>query len=236
MRRRTVDSLKRQLLERRYPVPALLLGLVILAFVVGHVVRETLGDTYSLESARVWVATLGWQGPVIYVAMLTFRQFLFLPSALVLSVGGLCFGVLGGTLLGATGIVLSGSMKFALTRGIARAWVTQRDSRIGLLRQRIEGAGPALVALVTAHPLGPMGPTHWAAGLTSIPPAAFVLALLFGGPLRAAAFSLFGSSLVEGGSIEFYVFSAVLLGAVLLPFAHPSVRRYFFTTAAIRND
>lgn len=212
----------------RHLLPLVLIGLIGLAFLAGSFVRGELEAATSLDSARVWVETLGWRGPVIYLALLTFRQFLFLPSALVLSVGGLCFGVLGGTLLGAAGILLSGMMKFALTRGIARNWFRNQDRRIAVFRERIENAGPALIALATAHPLGPMGPVHWAAGLTTIPPLAFLLALLFGGPLRAAVFSIFGSSLIDGGSLLFYVVLGVVLGVVLLPLAHPSVRRRLF--------
>lgn len=215
-------------LRFHHAMPLALLGVIAIAFVVGSAVRGELGESISLESARSWVDGLGWRGPVFYVALLTFRQFLFLPSALVLSVGGLCFGILGGTLLGAVGILLSGMMKFALTRGIARHWFQNPDRRVAVFRERIENAGPALIALATAHPLGPMGPVHWAAGLTTIPPIAFVLALLFGGPLRAAVFSIFGSSLVEGASLMFYVVLGAVLAVVLLPLAHPSVRRRLF--------
>lgn len=220
--------MNRGTLPSRFRLPLVLIGLVGLAFAVGTVIRGEIGDELSLDAARGWVEALGWRGPVLYVVLLTFRQFLFLPSAIVLSVGGLCFGVLGGTLLGGAGIVLSGLMQFGLTRGIARPWFANPGRQIAVLRERIENAGPALIALATAHPLGPMSPAHWAAGLTAIPVPAFVLAVMFGGPLRAGVYSIFGSSLVEGASPLFYTMLALVLGVILLPLAHPSVRRRLF--------
>jgi uncharacterized membrane protein YdjX (TVP38/TMEM64 family) len=70
-----------------------------------------------------------------------------------------------------------------------------------------------------------MSPVHWAAGLSSIPALAFGLAVCLGGPVRAGAYSLLGSTLLDFGSPRFLVASGVLAAVVLLPLVHPGIRR-----------
>lgn len=207
-------------------LPLLLVAIVGAAFFFGFVARGRIGIEFTPQSIFDFVSTLGWKGPVIFVALVTFRQFLLLPSALILPVGGLCFGAGLGTALGAAGIVISGCLKFSLARWLGRDWVrAQLGSRVEVFEQRVAAAGPLVVGLVTAHPMGPMSPVHWAAGLASIPVLGFVLAVCIGGPIRAGAYSLLGSSLLDVGSPRFLVASTVIAAVVLLPLAHPEIRR-----------
>jgi uncharacterized membrane protein YdjX (TVP38/TMEM64 family) len=84
-----------------------------------------------------------------------------------------------------------------------------------------------VIGLSTAHPLGVLSPFHWGAGLSSIPFASFVVALVLGAPVRAFAFSAFGAALVDPSSTEFL--ALVALGVVaVLPLAHPAVRARLF--------
>jgi len=173
-------------MSRRLPV--LLVAIVATAFLLGFLVRGNIGIEFTPQSIFDFVSALGWRGPVIFVALVTFRQFLLLPSALILPVGGLCFGAPLGTALGAAGIVISACLKFSLARWLGRDWVrAQLGSRVEVFEQRVAAAGPFVVGLVTAHPMGPMSPVHWAAGLASIPVLGFVLAVCIGGPVRAGA-------------------------------------------------
>jgi len=74
--------------------PALLVALVAGLFLAGFGLRSGLGIELNRDSIESAVATLGWKGPALYVGLVTFRQFLLLPSALVLPVGGVVFGAL----------------------------------------------------------------------------------------------------------------------------------------------
>ena len=138
--------------------------------VAGHALRTRLGLEPSVESLRATVDALGWRGPVIFFALVVFRQALALPAALVLPVGGLCFGAGFGTLLGALGIIVSGVMKFSIARWLGRDWMRRRlGEPFQRFERRIERMGPAVIALSTAHPLGILSPFHWAAGLLLAP-------------------------------------------------------------------
>lgn len=207
----------------------LLIGLLALAFVFGRLLRSAFGIEFSATAIQSWVNTFGWASPALFVALVTFRQFLLLPSAILLTVGGLCFGVLAGTGLGTAGIVLSGLMNFALARAMGRRWVQNRyGHKLARLERRIERTGPYLVWAATAHPIGPMSPAHWAAGFSSVRLVGFVLAILIGGCLRSVGYSFFGSTWLAWGSSQFYLAGGLLVAAIVLPLAHPRVRRWLF--------
>jgi uncharacterized membrane protein YdjX (TVP38/TMEM64 family) len=210
-------------------LPLLLLALVVAAFVLGRTLRDRFGVELEPESVHVWVAGFGWKAPAIFIALVVFRGFLLLPSIVVLLAGGLCFGAPLGTILGTAGIWLSGLMYFVLARGIGREWIRRRfGKRLARFEHRVERAGPLIVALVTAYPGGPMSPFHAAAGLSSIRLGPFVVAVAVGGVIRAFAYSYFGSTLLDLGSMRFYAAAAIIAAVTILPFIHTGLRRRLF--------
>jgi uncharacterized membrane protein YdjX (TVP38/TMEM64 family) len=218
--------------SKRY-VPVGLVLLVAALFVGGYLLRAQLGIEIdmeqgfqaSLQNLRVWVESLGWWGPALFVGLVTFRVFLFLPSAVVLSVGGLAFGAVLGTLLGTLGIALSAVLKFSIARGAGRdALMRLLGDRFLKFEERVERAGVWLVGLITAHPLAPMSSVHWAAGLSSMSFVAFGTAVLVSGPLRAAMYSVLGSSIVEWDWRVTIALAVAFLLVALIPLAFPQVR------------
>jgi len=209
----------------RRVAPLLLLALVAALFLGGREVRAELGLELTADSVQRAVAALGWKGPALFVGLVTFRQFLMLPSALVLPAGGAVFGAIEGTALGALGIVLSAALKYGIARGLGRDWLRARfGAAVDAFARHAEAAGPLVVGLATAHPIGPMGPVFYAAGFAAVPVVAFLAAVILAAPLRAFALSFFGASLLDPGAPRFWVASALLLAAALLPLAHPALR------------
>lgn len=217
-------------------LPLALSVLVVAAFVGGQSVRQHTGLEVSLESVQAWLVSLGWWAPALYLGLVTFRIFFFLPSWVVLTAGGVIFGALVGTALGGLGIALSALIVYALARGIGRdrlrSWMLARHAAY----QSIERAGPVLVGVVTAHPVAPMSALHAAAGLSTLPIVGFVAAVTVGGVVRAFLLSFFGASLIEPDSWAFVIATALLLGVVLLPLVHPRVRRKLFPRSAAAEE
>jgi uncharacterized membrane protein YdjX (TVP38/TMEM64 family) len=199
-------------------VPGILLAAVVAALVLGRSVRTGLDVPLTPVAIHDWVAGFGWRGPPVFLLLLVFRQFLALPAIVLLSVGGLCFGTLAGGVLGTLGLVVSGTMKFAVARAVGRDWLRRRGG--GRLR-RVEAyaarLGPAVVALTTAHPIGPLSPVHWAAGLSPLSLASFVGALALGAPVRAFAYSFFGEALLDTSSQAFRVAAGLLALTIVVP-------------------
>jgi uncharacterized membrane protein YdjX (TVP38/TMEM64 family) len=206
--------------------PWVLLALIAALFLAGRAVRGQLGAEVGPESLRDWVQSLGLVAPLIYIGLVTFRQFLLIPSVLLLAVGGLVFGAALGTLLGGLGIVLSAVLGFTLARTLGREWLRVRlGHRLGALEKHTQRVGPLVVGLATAHPIGPMTAFHWGAGLASVAWLPFVAVVLVAGPVRAFLLSSLGASLEEPLSPRFWATSIGLAAVVLLPLAHPGLRK-----------
>ena len=211
----------------RRAVPFLLLLLVLGLFFGGLSARQEAGLEVSVQSVQDWVADLGWRAPAFYIGLVTFRIFFLLPSWVILSAGGLVFGPWLGTLLGGLGILASSLVAFGVARGIGQDWLRPRLSRRYSAYQRtVDHAGPLIVGVTTAHPIGPMSVLHVAAGLSTVSLLAFVVAVVVGGPVRAFLYSLFGAPLLEPTSWEFALATALLVCVTLLPLAHPGIRRW----------
>lgn len=210
-------------MRRLFPV-ALVLVIAGL-FLGGQAVRASLGIELSAESLRDLVLGLGWKAAAVFVGLVTFRQFLFLPSAVVLPVGGLVFGMELGTLLGALGILASAVLKYSIARGLGREWLRPYfGAAVDAFEKHAAAAGPVLVGLVTAHPVGPMTPIYWGAGFAAVPVVTFLFAVAIAAPIRAFAYSFFGSTLLEPGTPRFWIASVLLALAALAPLAHPGIR------------
>jgi uncharacterized membrane protein YdjX (TVP38/TMEM64 family) len=206
--------------------PWVLLVVIAGLFLAGRAVRGQLGVEIRPESLRDWVQSLGVAAPLIYVGMVTFRQFLLIPSVLLLTAGGLVFGAALGTLLGGFGIVLSAVIGFTLARTLGREWVRVRlGHRLGAIEKHSQRVGPLVIGVATAHPIGPMTAFHWGAGLASVAWLPFVAVVLVAGPARAFLLSSFGASLEEPLSPRFWATTIALAAAVVLPLAHPGLRR-----------
>ena len=208
-------------------LPIALIALVAGGYYAGVALRADLGIEWSVQAVQAFVLGLGLKAPLIFVGLVTFRQFFFLPSGVVLTAGGLLFGAALGTLLGGIGIVLSALMLFFLARGMGSGWVRSRlRVRFRSFDRRARTAGPVVVGLMTGHPMGVMTPFHLAAGVSGISWLAFLVVVLVAGPIRAATYAYLGANLLDVGSARFWLASALLVALAILPLAHPRVRRW----------
>lgn len=213
----------------RWPRRLLAIAALVVLAAGAHLARTRLGLPTTIEGLRETVAALGWWGPAGLLAVMTLRQFLALPSALLLTAAGICFDLPTATALGATGLMLSAVLSFALARGVLRDWVAGREgSRARRLGAVIERVGPTVIALSTAHPLGLLTPLHWAAGLSRLRPRRFVWALALGAPVRAFAYALFGAALLDTASATFRTASIALAAGTLLVLAVGPIRHRIF--------
>jgi uncharacterized membrane protein YdjX (TVP38/TMEM64 family) len=212
---------------------ALLVLIVLLvggAFAVGSEVRGRLPFSFSLEGlaeVREWVLGFGWRGPAVFVALVTFRSFLLLPSYLVLALGGLVFGAAAGTLWGAIGLAASSHMQYFAARVLGDDWVRPHlGARHAKLEDRIRRLGPAPVFALTAHPAGVLTPLNITAGLVGLAVWEFALAIFLAVPIRAGVYSVLGTSVLEWGLELSIVAGLGLLLVVLAPLLIPSVRHW----------
>jgi uncharacterized membrane protein YdjX (TVP38/TMEM64 family) len=210
--------------ERWTPVfiPAVLLAIVG----AGHLLRTHLGITPSVEGFQVWARELGWHAPVAFLGLVTARQLLLLPAALLLTAGGVVFGSGLGTALGGTGIICSALVNFALARHLGPSiWPGRIGEQIRRWSSHRQAPLLAFVAFVTAHPIGPMVLGQWTAGCSALRTSRFLAVIAPTSYLRAATLATFGASLPEWGSPRSIAMTLLVAAAIILPLASPAVRR-----------
>jgi uncharacterized membrane protein YdjX (TVP38/TMEM64 family) len=213
-------------------LPLTLICLVVVALFAGNEIRMRVGVD-SVEALRAYILALGVWAPIAFTTLVTFRQYVLLPSSLALTVGGVAFGTVWGGALGGLGIALSAMQMFGIARGIARGWIQGWvGERFHRLDTRAKTAGPVVIALITAHPMGVLSPMHWAAGISSMQWKPFVAWVVPASFLRAFTYAYLGSTLLDIGSKDFFIATGVLLAIVLLPLLHPVVRKNVFDRRA----
>ncbi|MBW2498493.1 MAG: TVP38/TMEM64 family protein [Deltaproteobacteria bacterium] len=199
------------------------LAIVALALAVGSWLRGELGLELDVASLREFAQGLGPAAPILFVGLVAFRAALALPSQVVLIAAGLCFGTGIGTLVGGTGLLISGLGLFCLARYAGRDVVEERLGQrfARLLDLAGRRAGALALALGSSYPIAPLSPIQAAAGLTPMSVMLFLVAAFAGALARAAAFAFFGNALMESSlSAILYAtlaFAAFLLAPLMLP-------------------
>jgi uncharacterized membrane protein YdjX (TVP38/TMEM64 family) len=217
--------------ERRRQLTRTLVAMVLLAlfFLATSKARGELGLELSTDSIRAAVERFGWWAPAGYLALVTVRQFLMLPSVLVLGAAGLLFGAAEGALLGGVGITLNALLMFGIARSMGADWVRDRlHRRFPNFEERARAAGPLFVAIATAHPMGPQTAFHFGAGVTPISWWVFAAVVLPAALFRAGCYAYLGANILEPANPRFWLASIAVFAISVSPLAHPGLRARLF--------
>lgn len=199
---------------------------VVVLVAIGHTLRTRTGLELSPDTLRAFVDRQGAWAPIVFVLLVTFRQFLLIPSGFLLGAGGLLFGAVQGTLLGTLGLLVSTVFLYVLARGLVGDRVRRRlAQRYPRIERSVESSGPLVLFLTMAYPLGAITLVAVAAGLSSMRLGVLVFAATLGGAVRAATYSFVGSNLLRTDSPGFWLSVGLLTLATLAPLAHPKLRR-----------
>ena len=210
----------------------LIIVIICLAYLLGFFVQNSFDISFELESMqsiRDWINEQGRYAEIIFFLIVTFRIFIGLSSHTVLIIGGLAFGMIGGTILGAMGLVCSAFIQFYVAKKLGGDWVKQKiTSRFNEFKEKINLYGALPIFLITAHPLGPQTPLNLAAGVFKVPVLSFFIAILLATPIRAAFYSIFGGAVLTMSFQDIFIITLGLLLIALLPFLLPSFRHAAF--------
>ncbi|MEE3330600.1 MAG: TVP38/TMEM64 family protein [Myxococcota bacterium] len=175
-------------------------SLAVIAVFVGLAIYVYTQFGFDLDprTLRERIAGFGWFAPAVYIVVAALRIFLFLPSGVVMSAGGLLFGVWAGLLWGLIGFSVGSVVTFGLARGLGRDAVAARlRGRAAEFDDYITRRGAPWMALYTAVPISVLTPVHMAAGLSGMTLASFALAASTGLLPRMALYSYFGDAVGE---------------------------------------
>lgn len=208
----------------------ILLALAVLAAViaVGALTRDALGLEARPGSVRELVRATGPWGPLVFVGVVVFRNALLIPSQVLMIAAGVVFGAALGTLYGALGLLGSAVLYFGFTRWLGREAVIARASpRVRAVLDVLgERPGAFFVGAATAYPVGLLGAYWTAAAVTGMAWLSFLVAVFLGALVRAGAYVLVGSALIEADPARLALAGLALLLLFALPLLHPGVRAW----------
>ena len=192
-------------------------------------VRDALALEWSVASLRELVGRAGWWGPLFYIGVLTFRFAVLVPSSILLTAAGICFGAVPGALYATVGLTLSSLLKYAIASIAGRDFLLRQlpvnwRSRLAVGDLRSTAGG---LAVVCAYPLGPKHVFQIAAILSGMSFVRYVVAVSAGATFRAGAFSFLGDAVATGQGIV--LLSSILLLIAVIPLAVPTWRRWLLS-------
>ncbi|MEX2206336.1 MAG: VTT domain-containing protein [Myxococcota bacterium] len=201
-------------MTRRAVERALSAGVVALGLAGAYWLHVYMDIEWKPESLRDYVAALGLYGPLVVVAIMTFRPFLGLPMWVALILCGVLFGPWLGAAYGTIGTLLGGVLIFGIARSFGRDAV---QSRIGgalrLFDDLLASRGVPWLALYAAVPVAPLTPVFASAGVSRMRLSSFCAGIGIGIVPRASVFTFAGEAAVERSATSIGVAALLIVAA-----------------------
>lgn len=149
------------------------LKLVLLIFLVASliIVAKQLNISEFLQTAFLWVKSLGAWGAIAYILIYNLATLLFIPGSLLTLKGGCLFGVFWGSIYVLIAAMFGAIFAFLIGRYLSRDWVSQQLEKYPKF-QAIDGAvakeGWKIVLLTRLSPLFPFNLLNYAYGVTQV--------------------------------------------------------------------
>ena len=205
------------------------IGALITLLMVGRLMADYTGIELTLDSVhefRDWIDSIGWWGPLAYVVLVVIRLFLGLSTHVVLTLGGVAFGLTEAIIWGGVGLALSSVVQYGLGSYLGSDWVPKRLGNKNEQLQRIlSRSGVPALFLITVHPLGPQSPMTIVAGAVQFPFTKFVMTMMLASPIRASIYALLGGAVLEFDLWLVAQITAGCIAVMILPFLHRKTRR-----------
>jgi uncharacterized membrane protein YdjX (TVP38/TMEM64 family) len=162
----------------------LILGIVLFAIIGMAVWAIRFSNPQELlRSTLLWISNLGPWTPLFFILAYVVACLIFFPGVILTLGAGVLFGVVKGTLLVAIGASLGACSAFAISRFLARDWVTRKFGSypyFSALDQAVAERGWKIVGMIRLSPVFPFIPLNFVFGLTKIPLLHFGVATFFG--------------------------------------------------------
>ncbi|GIL81377.1 hypothetical protein Vretifemale_10366, partial [Volvox reticuliferus] len=135
------------------------------------------------DAAVEAVASSGWLGPAVFVALYVAATVLLFPASVLTLAAGALFGPLAGTALVSLASTAGATAAFLVSRYFARPWVERKISgnpRFKAVLSGVAAKGAYVVFLLRLSPLVPFNLLNYALGLTAVPLLPYVVSSWMG--------------------------------------------------------
>lgn len=186
-----------------------IIGIAIIIVVLLYINKEYLN--LSPQEIREWILSYGAFAPVLYILLYTVRPLILFPASVLSLTAGLAFGALWGTVYTIIGATAGAIVSFLVARKVGTAFVKGKTSgpRMTKITEQLEKRGFVYVLLLRLIPLLNFDLISYAAGISRVKFAPFVLGTLLGIIPGTFAYNFLGSSII--GDKKLTVIAAVLV-------------------------
>ena len=171
---------------------------------------------------RELVARAGSTGSLAYIVAVVLMELFWLPRMWGLIAGGLLFGPLWGGLLSLVADLLGGAACYLLARGTGRDWVSgllARQPRAARVVELLaEKRGAVTVMVLRMCPVAHYTLVSYAAGLSGVRPASFLLGTSIGLLPGAIVYPVMGDAALRPGSPTFIISLGIVVAALVVTF------------------
>lgn len=172
------------------------------------------------EQAQAWGEALQDQGVGGALQLLLIGALatsVGLPRQLVAFVAGFAFNVVPGLVLSLLAAIVGCALTVVASRTVLRIWVRNRYPEMIETLETFMAHDPFLkILILRLQPLGTNLITNLCAGLTAIPLPLFLVSSLLGYVPQMLVFSLIGSGIRVGSSVQLVVSAVLLIVSLLL--------------------
>ncbi|MBD0379466.1 TVP38/TMEM64 family protein [Paenibacillus sedimenti] len=186
------------------------------------VLKETgVWSRLDMDFLSDWLRDLGFAGGLLYMIAYTLRPLVLFPATPLTIFGGFVFGAFWGTVYDIIGAGAGAMLSFYITRKWGRTGFQRilRNKKLQTFDRKAEENGFMVVLYMRLMPFFPFDGVSYGAGLSKIRFWDYTWATLIGIIPGAIVYNVFGASLQEIGSEDFYWAIALYVVFALLPFA-----------------
>lgn len=199
-------------------------GLALLVWLTVPEVRDQVQRAVTLlrrgdvEALRDYVTSFGAWAPVVSAALMVLQAVLApLPAFLLAFVNGLAFGVFWGSLLSLSSATLAAAVCFGISRAVGRGPVEALVGSANLERadRWLASRGAWVVLVARLVPVISFDVVSYAAGLTRMRLAPFLLATAVGAAPATVAYSWLGQHAPQYVTLLLVVFAVIVAGTLV---------------------
>lgn len=193
----------------------LCLILIILVTLIYFLNKYNIFKNMSPGQLKNYIESFGMLGPLVYIILFTIVPLTLFPDSILAISGGMCFGLVFGSIYTMIGAACGGTFSFFLSRWIGSQFIKNKTES-NTLKKVINEKGFLIVLLLRLIPLFPFDVISYGAGLSNIKYKDFILATLIGIIPGVLVFNNIGTQVSNIGSKNFYISIALLIILVLV--------------------
>lgn len=210
-----------------------IIGIAIIIVVLLYINKEYLN--LSPQDIREWILSYGLFAPVLYILLYTLRPLILFPASVLSLTAGLAFGAVWGTVYTIIGATAGAILSFLVARKLGGKFVKGKTSgpRMTKITDQLEKRGFVYVILLRLIPLLNFDLISYAAGVSRVRFASFVLGTFLGIIPGTFAYNFLGSSILGDNIGKVIAAILVFLLISIVPvLASPKLREKLGLTKA----